>query len=379
LRQGDSRHSDVTGGPTTFIVLWTTSRFREQNPRTYNAVLAAFKEATDILNGNQRAAADEMSDWILTRVVSKMIDVSDISVLELADAEGKRLPPFSAGSHVDVRLPGGFVRPYSLCNNPKERHRYVVAVLREANSRGGSSAMHDNVRVGDSVQISEPRNRFHLAPSARRSILLAGGIGVTPILCMAEHLNDSGADFEMHYCTRSWGRTAFIARIHASNFASRVLFHVDDGPIEQRLDLSLILAGPEIGTHVYVCGPSGFIQAALTSARKHGWADDHVHREHFTAASSIAGSDGEFEVLVASTGKTYRVAKDQTVIEVLTDAGVVIPTSCVEGTCGTCLTEILAGEPDHRDSFLTDAEKAGNDRFLPCVSRARSESLVLKL
>jgi ferredoxin-NADP reductase len=173
------------------------------------------------------------------------------------------LPAFSAGSHVDVHLPGGLTRPYSLCNDPTESHRYVIAVLRDPQSRGGSRAMHEEVFEGQLLQISPPKNHFPLAHDARRHLLLAGGIGVTPILCMAERLANTGADFEMHYNTRSAARTAFRQRIADAAFASRVHFHFDDGDAGQKLDIEALLAAPASEVHLYVCGPKGFMDAVL--------------------------------------------------------------------------------------------------------------------
>ena len=313
------------------------------------------------------------------RVARKATEATDIQTFELVDADGGALPPFSAGAHIDVHLPNGLVRQYSLCNDPGERHRYLIGVLRDPASRGGSQAMHDSVHAGDLLHISAPKNHFPLAHEARRSLLLAGGIGVTPILCMAERLAMSGADFEMHYCTRSPARTAFLQRIRDSAFAARVQVHFDDGAAEQRFDLAAMLAAPEPGVHLYVCGPKGFMDAVLAAARAKGWPEAQLHYEFFAAVLQKSDGDSAFEVRLASSGRTLAVAADQTVAAALTAAGVEIPTSCEQGVCGTCLTRVLAGEPDHRDAYLTPEEQAANDQFLPCCSRAKSPLLVLDL
>ena len=200
------------------------------------------------------------------KVIRKTLEAQDIASFELARADGAPLPAFSAGSHIDVQVPGGLTRQYSLCNDAAEQHRYRIAVLRDPASRGGSVAMHDSVHEGDVITISTPRNHFALHP-AQRTLLLAGGIGVTPLLCMAQRLAAINADFTLHYCTRSAERTAFRAEIAASSFADRVRFHYDAGPPEQKLDLEAALGLPAPGTRLYVCGPTGFIDHVVGTAK----------------------------------------------------------------------------------------------------------------
>ena len=313
------------------------------------------------------------------RVASKTSEALDICTLELVAANGAPLPAFAAGSHIDVQLPGGITRQYSLCNDPQETHRYLIGVLRDPASRGGSRALHDQVQVGQLLQISAPKNHFGLAHAAQRSLLLAGGIGVTPILCMAERLAITGADFELHYCTRSAARTAFRDRIAASGFAQRVQFHFDDGAPAQQLDLVALLAAPQPGVHLYVCGPQGFMDAVLTTARAKGWPEEQLHYEFFGAAVAATDSDASFEIQLASSGRIVMVPKDQTVTQALAAAGVDILMSCEQGVCGTCLTRVLAGVPEHKDSYLTPEERAANDQFLPCCSRAKTPLLLLDL
>jgi vanillate O-demethylase ferredoxin subunit len=292
--------------------------------------------------------------------------------------DGAALPPFEAGAHIDVHLPNGLVRQYSLCNAPGETQRYLIAVLRDAGSRGGSQAMHDAVDVGALLAISEPKNHFPLV-DAGRTLLLAGGIGVTPILAMAETLAARGAAFEMHYCARSPERAAFRERIGAASFAGQVHFHYDSGDAAQLLDLAALLAAPAPGTHLYVCGPQGFIDHVLGSAKALGWPAAQLHVEYFGAAPLDTSGDGPFEVKLASSGKVVTVPAGQSVIKALAAQGVEIPYSCEEGVCGTCLTRVLDGVPDHRDLYLTDEERAANDQFTPCCSRARTPLLVLDL
>lgn len=311
------------------------------------------------------------------RVARKTVEARDICSFELVDVGGGALPAFSAGSHIDVQLPNGLTRQYSLCNDPRESHRYLIGVLKDAATRGGSLAMHELVKEGDVLAISTPKNHFALAHDARRSVLLAGGIGVTPILCMAERLAIAGEAFEMHYCTRSQERMAFRDRILRSGFAADVQFHFDDGVAEQKLDVAALLATPQPSVHVYVCGPKGFMDAVLGAARGAGWPEAQLHYEFFSAAPVKSEADGSFEVKLASSGRIVAVPKDKSVVQALAEVGVEIITSCEQGVCGTCLTRVLEGEPDHRDLFLTREEQAANDQFTPCCSRSKSPLLVL--
>lgn len=313
------------------------------------------------------------------RVARKADEALDIATFELVNLDGRPLPAFSAGSHIDVHLPNGLTRQYSLCNDPGEGHHYLIGVLRDPASRGGSQAMHELVREGDVLHVSAPKNHFPLAHEATHSILLAGGIGVTPILCMAERLAITGASFEMHYCTRSPERTAFRGRIAAAAFAPKVEFHYDDAAESQKLQLDRLLSPVRPGTHLYVCGPKGFMDWVLASARTAGWPETQLHYEFFGAEVVKSDDDASFEVKLASSGKVIVVPKDRTVVQALAANGFEIATSCEQGVCGTCLTRVLEGEPDHKDMYLTPEEQAANDQFLPCCSRSKSRLLVLDL
>lgn len=316
------------------------------------------------------------SATLQVKVVARTLEAEDIAGFELAAVDGQPLPPFSAGSHIDVYIRDGLTRQYSLCNPPHESHRYQIGVLRDANSRGGSAAMHDDIKVGDVLQISAPRNHFPLT-QAKRTLLLAGGIGVTPILCMAERLAATGAEFAMHYCSRAPERTAFRARIADSAFADRVSYHYDNGDDAQKLKLAEMIATSDADTHIYVCGPGGFIDHVVNTARQCGWPTANVHLEYFGAAPVDTDGDQPFDVKIASSGQVFTIPAGETVIKVLYDNGIDIPVSCEQGVCGTCLTRVLEGQPDHRDMYLTDDERAANDQFTPCCSRAKSALLVL--
>lgn len=321
-----------------------------------------------------------MNDSTLdVRVACRRIEADSIVSFELTSPDGRDLPRFDAGSHIDVHVPGGLVRQYSLCNAPHERSRYQIAVLRDPQSRGGSASMHDALREGDEVRISMPRNHFALAAGAAKHVLLAGGIGLTPLLCMAEHLSVAGQTFEMHYCARSRSRAAFLERIGRSAWDAQVHYHFDDEDDGQRLNLDAVLAKPGAGTHLYVCGPQGFMNAVLDAARTHGWPESQLHYEFFAAPAVDTAHDAAFEVQLARSGKIVQIPADRTTIQALADAGVEVPVSCEQGICGTCITRVLDGEPDHRDLFLSPDEQARNDQFLPCCSRSKSRMLVLDL
>lgn len=316
---------------------------------------------------------------LTVRVARKTIEAEGIAGFELVAADGRALPAFDAGAHLDVHLPSGPVRQYSLSNPPGETHRYLIGVLRDPAGRGGSAAMHDQVIEGSMLQISPPKNHFALHEDATRSLMFAGGIGITPIIAMTERLGSTGAPFELHYCTRSPARTAYAERLRAASFANNVQFHFDDGLPEQKLDMVAQLKAPHPGIHLYVCGPKGFMDAVLATARDAGWSEPHIHFEYFAGVEAHSSQDRHFEVMIKSSGRVIRVEAAQTVTQALAAQGIDIPTSCEQGVCGTCLTGVLEGEVDHRDLYLMEDEREKNDQFLPCCSRAKSPRLVLDL
>jgi len=312
------------------------------------------------------------------KVARRACEADGVCSYELVSADGAPLPPFTAGAHIDVHVGGGIVRQYSLCNAPHESHRYLIGVLRETASRGGSSAMHERIAEGAELDVSVPRNHFGLADGAHHSVLFAGGIGITPLLAMAEHLHAHGLPFTLHYSARSAARAAFRARLEGAPFASRVRLHIDEEGT--RLDVTAALSDCPPGTHLYVCGPAGYIDHVLGTARALGWGDDRLHREYFGAAPAVE-EEGEraFDVRIASSGNTYAIPPGRTVVQVLAEHGVDVPVSCEQGVCGTCLTRVLEGIPEHRDLYQTEEEQAANDQFTPCCSRAKSALLVLDL
>ena len=323
----------------------------------------------------------ESVQMIEVRVARRAVEAEGICSFEFVSTSGVPLPPFDAGAHIDVRVPGGLglIRQYSLCNQPGERHRYLIGVLNDPSTRGGSRAMHEHLHEGDTLWIGTPRNKFPLHNSARHSILLAGGIGVTPMLAMAESLAGLGSSFELHYSCRTPARMAFGARLKEGPFSDAVSLYFDDGPQDRRLDLKALLKSPNAGTHMYVCGPAGFIDSSLAAAAANGWPSEQVHFESFSARAAVEGKEQAFDVTLKRSGRTVHVPADKTVVQALAANGIDVPVSCEQGVCGTCITPVLQGVPDHRDVYFTPAEHAKNDRFTPCCSRSKTSCLVLDL
>lgn len=311
-------------------------------------------------------------------VAGKRVEAEDVCVFELAAADGRRLPTFRAGAHIDVHLPNGLIRQYSLCGDPRDRRRYGIAVLKTAPSRGGSRTLHEEIQIGDRIEISAPKQHFELCSGATRSLLFAGGIGITPIIAMADALARSGADFELHYSVRTPRRAAFAQRLMRSSYARRVHFHYSDAAGGQRLDLQAVLARPDARTHLYVCGPAGFMDAVRDGALAQGWDPAHIHREHFAAAAGSAPAR-PFDIRIASSGAIVHVPAELSALEALARHGIHVPSACGQGLCGTCLTPVLEGEPEHRDLFLDEARRARKDCMAPCCSRACGPSLTLDL
>jgi len=302
----------------------------------------------------------------------------DINGYELVDPNGRDLPRFSAGSHVGVRLGESTWRDYSLWNDPAERRRYCIAVLREKLGEA-SRRLHDQVRVGDLVEVSLPRNHFPLAEDAERHVLLAGGIGITPIMAMIAELRRRHAAFRLHYCTRAPERTAFRDELDFLAAQGLVSFHYDGGDPTNGLDIGALLQERPVGTHLYYCGPKGMMEAAAAASAH--WPAGSVHCEYFTGPGAAPPArfedDRPFRVRLRKSGGEYDVPPGETIINVLRRHGVETRTSCELGYCGACLTRYLAGEPDHRDPILGD--KARETHMLICCSRARTPLLELDL
>lgn len=318
-----------------------------------------------------------MKDVLLNVVVRKAHQQgAGVLVLDLCSSAGEPLPTFEAGAHVDVHLPGGLVRQYSLCGDPADQDRYRLGVLKDPASRGGSDAVHATLREGTAVTISAPRNLFPLASSAQRSLLIGGGIGITPMIAMAYALHARNAEFELHYCGRSRSHAAFLEELAAAPFAHRVTPHFDDEPAS-KLDLAAVLGTAANDGHVYTCGPSGFMEWVIDGARAVGYPEHQVHREYFQVEVDSSGE--AFEVHAARSGITVQVNAGQSIVQALANVGIEVDVSCEQGVCGTCLCDVLEGQPDHRDVYLTDDEREANDQMLLCCSRSSSKRLVLDI
>lgn len=317
----------------------------------------------------------EPADTPMTSLVVAGAELAaeDIRLFELRAADGAELPEFTAGAHVSVVTPGGIVRKYSLCNDPAERDHYLIAVKREAGGRGGSLSMFERLHVGDTLPVSAPRNDFPLVPSPAGYTLIAGGIGITPILAMARHLKSTGGRFKLYYLTRSRETTAFHAELSGPQFRGIVTIHHDGGDPGKALDLWPVLEKPR--GHVYCCGPRGLMESVRDMTGH--WSSAAVHFEAFQEPEKRKADDKPFKVTVKSTGTVIDVPAGTSILEALRYAGLAVPSSCESGTCGSCKTRLVSGDVDHRDLVLTEQEKPGH--IMVCVSRAGSGDLVIDI
>ncbi len=325
----------------------------------------------------QSALVNAGADTLNLRVQSVRYEAESIHAFELVDPGGALLPEVTAGSHLDVHLGSGLMRSYSLTGNPLDRRRWMLGVLREAKGQGGSRAMHEQVKVGQILTVGLPRNAFPLAGDATHSVLLAGGIGITPLKAMAHTLKAQGASFELHYCARTPEHAAFKEELQGLVAPGQLHFHHDQGDPAKGLDLAALLKQPAPGTHVYFCGPAGFMKACA-DATAH-WASGTVHSEHFKAPEPKVSDmpAGSFQVNLARTGITVQVGADQTIVRAIELAGHRVPTSCLSGLCGACKTPYLEGDVEHNDYILSDEEKT--HCMTVCVSRSRGPLLVLDI
>ncbi|WP_321786966.1 PDR/VanB family oxidoreductase [Paraburkholderia sp. J94] len=300
--------------------------------------------------------------------------------VRLVCADGSALPPFDAGAHIDVHFARGLIRPYSIASAPHERDHYVLCVKREAASRGGSAYVHERLRVGDRLDVSLPRNLFGLREGSRH-VLMAGGIGITPLLSMAESLEKSGVPFELHYYVRERIDTAFKARWAAGFTHGRVHVHSSIDGESARDALPAALHAPVDGMQLYLCGPDSFMRHVAQSAREFGWQAGAIHQEAFGAPAVQTRTDDEsFQVVLASSGRTFEVTAQRSIASVLLEGGVSVPLSCEMGICGACLTPVIDGVADHRDTVQSDTEKcAANQQIALCCSRARTPRIVIGL
>lgn len=314
----------------------------------------------------------------MTRQIDVVIDrierkSGDVVAIELVTPDGSPLPTFAAGSHIETYIRPQIVRPYSLCNDPGDAGRYRIGVLNDANSRGGSKIVCTQWVEGMQVRISEPRNLFPLAGGQGRSVLVGGGIGITPLMAMAHSLAAADSLFELHYCARDASRAPFLEELSNASFGLAVRSHFST---ECRFDFSRDVGRAGEGDHLYVCGPQGFMDHVIAEAKRLGWTDGQIHFEYFDADTDVSG--GPFRVQLLD-GSEYEIPAGRSIADVLIEAGQDVEVSCEKGICGSCITNVLEGEPDHRDHYLTDDEKAANDCMALCCSRAFTPFLKLDL
>lgn len=300
----------------------------------------------------------------------------NILSFELVNVDGSPLPAFKAGAHIDVHLSEGLIRQYSLANCSSEQQRYVIGVLKDPNSRGGSEYIHTQLQCGQRLRISEPRNMFALDPTLEEAVLCAGGIGITPILAMAKELKRQNKKFKLLYFVKSRSALAFLDDLN--QLGESIHLHIDN-ETNTHCDLPLELTQRATHKHLYVCGPDGFMNFVTQTAQQQAWPVQNIHQEHFSAPIMDTSNDGSFSIQILKTGQLIHVAQDQTAAKALETAGVIVPVSCEQGICGTCLINVIEGEIDHRDMYLTEEEQALNNQFTPCCSRAKSQILVVDL
>jgi vanillate monooxygenase ferredoxin subunit len=321
-----------------------------------------------------------MSEPIYSLRVARIAhETSEVATFELVPLPGCTLPPFTPGAHIDVHLGPGLVRQYSLCNAPTDACRYVIGVKKETSSRGGSKSMHEDVIEGGMLAISGPRNHFALADDAEEHLLLAGGIGITPLLCMARHLKATGARFRLVYFARSAELAAFHSDLSSPAWSSNVDFRYGIEPEHLTQTLRDLLDKRPSGRHLYVCGPRPFMDLVEKVALL-AYPAGTVHAEYFAAdESQLARPKNSFRVRCERSQQEFEVSQNDTIVSALRRHRVDIDVMCEEGVCGTCLTRVIAGTPDHRDAYLTEEEHERNDQMMVCCSRSRSDLLVLDL
>ena len=315
------------------------------------------------------------SPWLDVTIARREVAATDIVSLELQSADGTQLPAYDAGAHVDVYVQSGLIRQYSLTGDPQDRSKYRLGILLDPASRGGSSAIHRKFQQGETIKIGRPRNNFPMQEGVAHSVLFAGGIGITPMLNMAYALEANGASWELHYCGRTPDRLAFTEEL--ARFGDKVHIHVDSGPKAQQLDINAMLADVAPDRHLYVCGPNGFMDFVVTSAETQGWAPENLHLERFGAEVNTDGAP--FTVVAKASGKSFEVQPGETISQKLEEHGISVQVSCQSGVCGTCLTRVVEGMPDHRDLVQTDLEKASNAQITVCCSRSKTKKLVLDI
>lgn len=313
------------------------------------------------------------------RIAAIRYEARDVLSFVLAPLEsGRSFPAYTPGAHVDVHLTGALMRSYSLSNGSDDAGLYRLTVQRDPNSRGGSSHMHENLRAGQELEISAPRNNFELHEQSPLSVFIAGGIGITPFMPMMTRLNKLGQSWRLHYCVRMRERAAFVPEIQrlAAVGHGDVSFNFDAEPGGAMLDLNALIAGLPPGTHAYCCGPTGMLHAYEKAAAH--LPQECVHREYFSSDVKAA-AEGGFTVVLGRSGLEVFVKSGDTILKAIRAAGIDVQSSCEEGVCGACETRVISGQPDHRDMILSERERAESKSMMICCSGCKSERLVLDL
>jgi vanillate O-demethylase ferredoxin subunit len=317
-----------------------------------------------------------LTDRFPMQVISRDMLSPQIVSFELAGSRGQILPPYGAGAHIEVDVRPGLIRRYSLCGDPNDGSRYRIAVQRDPHSSGGSQVIHADWRVGDFITASAPRNNFPLEIVDAPIILIAGGIGITPLLAMAFELTQRERQFELHYTARSSSHMAFRQQLADSPFQKTVRFYFDDGPPDQRFNIKRLVASLPRNAHVYVCGPAGLNAGVMDATLRAGFPNQQLHLEAF-AVGKFGTDNRSFTVEIASTRQQFDIPADHTILEILDQNGVFIPSMCRQGICGICITNVLSGQVDHRDNYLQPEERAKSEVILPCCSRGATYHVVL--
>lgn len=314
------------------------------------------------------------ADVIEAVVTERRLEGGTTVILRLEGRPGTPLPKTDPGAHIDLCLSDDVVRPYSLCHDMAEGNSYKLAIALEPQSRGGSLAAH-RLRVGDPVRVSHPRNNFRLTPTAGRTILLARGVGITPLLAMSYALARDGADFELHYSVRSLDRVVLTEELSDPAIAPFTHLHTDEAPKGERFAPDRVLADPGPDDHLYICGTESFMGFLSGAAESMGWKPDHIHMEPFSRKVDLSGDP--FVVQAVRSGVSVEVPSGESIAKVLERHGVHIRLSCENGLCGSCLVGVLEGTPEHRDRYLSEADRATARDLTTCCSRSRSPVLVL--
>ncbi|WP_347556444.1 PDR/VanB family oxidoreductase [Robbsia sp. KACC 23696] len=329
------------------------------------------------------SATTKVAARVAVRVDRVIDETDDVRVFHVSRIDGSAFDAYEPGAHIDVVLPDAPIRQYSLCGQPANQQELCFAVKREAQSRGGSRAIHERISVGSQIDISIPRNLFRLSAGTREHVLIAAGIGITPLLSMAHHLLTlPDTTFTLHYFIRSHSEAAFLALLATEPFAAHVVLH--PGVTRDTLDdeLSTIFAAAGPNAHAYTCGPGPFMERVVAVGERTHPADN-LHLERFSAEPLPANADapaaGAFDVVLAGSGQRVTVGPDSTIVEALAGIGIEIDTSCGEGICGTCIVDVVDGTPDHRDHCLSKAERAANKTICCCVSRATTAVITLDI